>query len=96
MAVNIVPLMRMSLWFLLVAAGFIALFWLVLVVVSGFTIWTIDSNVAGLTLQAGLVLSPVALFLGLKLSKHSADLTTALFASSWCVVFAALVTVDLL
>jgi hypothetical protein len=84
--------MRVSLWLLLIAAALVALFWLMLVVVSGFTIWTTESNVAGLTLQAGLLVSPVALFFGLKLSKHSVGLTVALFAFSWSVASAALVT----
>lgn len=91
MRVSIVPLMRMSLWLLLVAATSIALFWLMLVVVSGFSIWTTESSVAGLTLQAGFVLFPVALLFGLKLSKHSAGLTGALFAFSWSVAAAALI-----
>ncbi|MEJ7926306.1 hypothetical protein WG908_05980 [Sphingobium sp. AN641] len=91
MPVNIVPLMRLSLWLLLIAAALIALFWLMLVVASGFTIWTNESNAAGLTLQAGLVLSPGALFLGLKLSKHSIGLSTALFILSWLVAFSALI-----
>ena len=84
--------MRVSLWLLLVAAALVACFWLMLVVVSGFTIWTTESNVAGLTLQTGLLVSPVALFLGLKLSKRSVGLTVALFAFSLSVTFAALVT----
>ena len=85
-----VPLMRLSLWPLLVGVGLVALFWLTLVVFSGFTIWSVDSNVAGLTLQASLLLSPVALMLGLKLSKHSVGFTVALFALRWSATFAAL------
>jgi hypothetical protein len=93
MPVNIVTLMRMSLWLLLVAAVLVALFWLMLVLVSGFSIWTTESNVAGLTLQAGLLLSPVALFFGLRLSKHSVGLTVVLFALSWSVVSTALISI---
>jgi hypothetical protein len=89
---NTIPLMRFSLWLLLLAAALVALFWLMLVVVSGFAIWTTESSVAGLTLQAGLLVSPVALFLGLKLSKHSVGFTVALFAFSWSVASAALLT----
>lgn len=63
--------------------------WLILVVFSGFTVWSVDSNVAGLMLQTGLLLSPIALMLGLKLSKHSAGFTVALFALSWSATFAA-------
>jgi hypothetical protein len=96
MPVNIVPLMRMSLWLLLIAAAVIALFWLMLVVASGFSIWTTESNVAGLILQTGLLLSPVALFLGLKLSKHSVGLNVALFALSWSVASAALMCLGFL
>jgi hypothetical protein len=92
MPANILPLMRMSLWVLLVAAALIALFWLMLVVGSGFTIWTTESNVAGLTLQTALLLSPAALYLGLKLSKHSVGLTAVLFAASWSIALAALIT----
>lgn len=96
MPVNIVPLMRLSLWLLLVAAALVALFWLMLVVASGFTIWTNESNAVGLTLQTGLLLSPVALFLGLKLSKNSVGLSATLFMLSWLVAFAALITLHLL
>jgi hypothetical protein len=96
MPMNIVPLMRMSLWLLMVAAALVALFWLMLVVVSGFTIWTTESNVAGLTLQTGLLLSPVVLFFGLKLSTHSVGFSVALFALSWSLAFSALIFLDLL
>ncbi|OSZ72223.1 hypothetical protein CAP39_02370 [Sphingomonas sp. IBVSS1] len=92
MPTNTILLMRISLWLLLSAAALIASFWLMLVVVSGFSIWTTESNVAGLTLQTGLLVSPVALFFGLKLSKHSDGLTVGLFAFSWSVISAALVT----
>lgn len=93
---NTVPLMRISLWLLLVAVALVALFWLMLVAVSGFTIWTTNSNVAGLTLQISLLASPVALFFGLKLSKHSVGLTVALFVFSWSVASAALMTLGFL
>lgn len=86
----------MSLWLLLVAAALVALSWLMLVVVSDFTIWMTESNVAGLTLQTGFLLSPVALFLGLKLSSHSVGFTVALFAFSWSVAFAVLTFLGLL
>ncbi len=72
------------------------LFWLMLVVVSGFTIWTNDSNAAGLTLQTGLLIFPATLFLGLKLSKHSVGLSVALFLLSWSVVIAGLIVLHLL
>ena len=96
MTVNIVPLMRLSLWLLLAASALVALFWLMLVVASGFTIWTNESNGAGLTLQTGLFLAPVALFVGLKLSKHNFGLSVALFVLSWLVAFTALITLHLL
>lgn len=87
--------MRLSLWLLLVAGTLVALSWLVLVVASGFAIWTSEANGLGLTLQAGLLLSPVALFIGLRVSKHSAVLSTALFMLSWLIAFAAIVTLFL-
>ena len=86
----------MSLWLLLVAAALVAFFWLMLVVASGFSIWTTESNVAGLTLQTGLLLSPVTLFFGLKLSKHSVGLTVALFTLSWSVAAAVLIFIGIL
>jgi hypothetical protein len=64
-----------------------------LVLVSGFSTWTTESNVAGLTLQAGLLLSPVTLFFGLRLSKHSVGFTVVLFALSWSVVSTALISI---
>ena len=96
MPLSVVPLMRISLWLLLAAATLIALFWLMLVVASGFTIWTAESNAAGVTLQTGLLLSPVALFLGVKLSTHSVAFTIVLFAFSWFVALAALIILRLL
>ena len=96
MPASVISLMRMSLWLLLVAAGFITLSWLMLVVASGFSIWNENSNAAGLTIQAGLLLSPVALFLGLKLSKRRVGLNTVLFVLSWSVAFAALIFMGVL
>ena len=95
MPLNTVPFMRMSLRLLLVAAALVALFWLMLVVASGFTIWMTDSNVARLTLHTGLLVSPMVLFFGLKLSRHSNSLTVLLFAISWSVAFAALATLGI-
>ena len=83
--------MRTSLWLLLVAASLVAWFWLLLVLNSDFSIWTADSNAAGLTLQGALFLFPLGLFFGLKQSEGSAARTIGLFALSWSVGLAALV-----
>ena len=88
---ELTTLMRASLWLLLAAASAVALFWLVLVVASDFSIWTTDSNAAGLTHQAALLLSPIGLLLALKQSRGSLWKTALLFGLAWSVVIGAAV-----
>jgi hypothetical protein len=90
METNIVTMMSMSLWLLLVATTLTALFWLSLVLASGFSIWTTESNAAGLTLQASLLLSPLFLFFGLRQSKGSIRGSAAIFIAAWSTTLAAL------
>lgn len=68
---------------LLAAATAVSMLFLLLVFVSGFTIWTHDSNLAGLTIQAAIILSPVVLLFGLKASEENLARTVALFVLSW-------------
>lgn len=75
--------MRASLWLLMTAASFVALVWLSLVVVSGFTIWTEDSNLAGLGLQGALLSFPVILLFALRRSKESFAATATVFGVAW-------------
>ena len=82
-------LMRASLWLLFVAASAIALFWIFLVLASGFGIWR-GSNNGGLTLQVALLLYPVGLLVALRKSSASLSGTLATFAMGWSVVAAAL------
>jgi len=81
--------MRASLWLLFVAAAAISLFWIFLVLASGFGIWR-ESNAAGLSLQAALLLFPVGLYAALKKSAESLNGTIATFAGSWALAAAAL------
>jgi len=83
--------MRLSLWLLFGVASLVAVFWLVLVVASGFEIWLTDSNAAGLGVQAALLLFPVGLFFALKESKGSPNRTATLFAVAWGIAMAACV-----
>ncbi len=76
-------MMRASLWLLLAAATVASLFWLFLVFASGFTIWTDDSNLEGLTIQAALIFSPIALWIGLKASANHLRQTVLLFVVAW-------------
>lgn len=91
-----VTLLRMSVWAMLMAATLVASFWLMLVFVSGFDIWATESNAAGLTLQAALIVFPVALFFGLKLSAGSFRRTVALFVTAWATALGALMLFGLL
>jgi hypothetical protein len=84
-----ITLMRASLWLLFVATTAISLFWLLLVLASGFEIWR-GSNGVGLTLQSALLLYPVALLIGLKKSSKSLTGTVATFVVGWCVAAAAM------
>ena len=81
--------MRASLWFLFSAASAISLFWLLLMLLSGFEIWR-ESNGVGLSLQAVMLLFPVALFVGLKKSSENPTGTVATFLVGWGVAAAAL------
>jgi hypothetical protein len=94
MHTNMLALARMSVWLLLFAATLVASFWLMLVFASGFQIWTNDSNGAGLAFQTLLVTSPVALFVGLELSKNSSRRTVALFLIAWALALATLMFFD--
>ena len=80
--------MRVSLWALLAATSAIALFWLMLVLMSGFEVWR-ESNSVGLSLQITLLLFPVALFVGLKKAARSFAGTAAIFLAGWIVAAAA-------
>jgi hypothetical protein len=88
--------MRVSVWLLFVATTLLALFWLCLVIASRFSIWTVDSNAAGLILQIGLMLFPIALFFGLKQSQHSLRRTAALFIFGWAIPLSALLLLTVL
>ena len=90
MQLDVVTMMRVSIWVLLLIATPVALFWLVLVLLSNFRIWTHESNIAGLALQSGLLLFPVALIFGLRQSKGSFSRTITLFCISWVVALTAL------
>ena len=46
-----IKMMRASLWLLFAAATIVAMFWMMLVLASGFEVWR-ESNQAGLALQA--------------------------------------------
>ncbi len=81
--------MRASLWLLVAAASAISLFWLSLVLMSGFDIWR-ESNWAGLSLQAVVLLFPVALFTGLKKSMEKPTGTVVTFLVGWGVAGAAI------
>lgn len=90
---ELTAVMRASLWLLMAAASALALFWLVLVAASDFSIWTTDSNAAGLTLQAALLLSPIGLLVALKQSRGSLWRTLLLFGLAWSAVIGAAVLV---
>ncbi|WP_373476326.1 hypothetical protein [Sphingorhabdus sp.] len=90
MQTNAATLVRISIWLLMLASGLVASFWLMLVVVSDFRIWTNDSNAAGIALQAVMITFPVVLFIGLKLSKGSFRGTMALFCAAWTIAISAL------
>ena len=81
--------MRASLWFLFAAASTISLFWLLLVLMSGFEIWR-ESNEPGLSIQALLILFPAVLFVGLKKSADNPTGTVATFLVGWSLAAAAL------
>ena len=68
---------------LLAAATVVSSFWFLLVIGSGFTIWTDDTNLAGLTIQAAIILSPLGLYIGLKASADSRSRTIVLFIVAW-------------
>ncbi|WP_126172728.1 hypothetical protein [Altericroceibacterium xinjiangense] len=91
MQIHVTALMRLSLWFLLGAASLVAIFWLALVVVSGFEIWLTESNTAGLILQSALILFPVSVFFGIKQSKGNFSRTSAVFALAWTIAAVAMV-----
>lgn len=87
--------MRASLWFLFSTASAIALYWLLLLLSSGFEIWR-ESNGIGLSLQAVTLLFPVALFVGLKKSSENPTGTVATFLVGWGVAASALLFFDVL
>ncbi len=82
-------IMRISLWLLFAAATALGLFWLWLVVASGFEVWR-ESNAAGLSMQVTLLLYPVGLFAALKSSSASFTGTVATFLVGWTLASTAL------
>jgi len=83
-------MMRGSLWLLFAAATALALFWVLLVLTSGFEVWR-ESNRLGLTVQAALLLYPLGLLAALKRSSESWTGTLVTFVIGWSVAAAALV-----
>jgi uncharacterized membrane protein YGL010W len=87
--------MRASLWLLFAGSTAISLSWMCLLLASGFEVWS-DSNSAGLSLQAVLLLYPVGLFVALRKSSASLNGTVATFVGGWIVAVAALMFFDML
>lgn len=77
--------MRASLWLLFAAATIVAMFWTMLVLASGLEVWR-ESNRAGLTLQAALLLFPIGLLFAVRKSIASPYGTVATFSAAWCFV----------
>ena len=84
-----IKMMRASLWLLFVAATIVVMFWMMLVLASGFEIWR-ESNWVGLTLQAALLLFPIGLLFAVRKSRASPSGTVATFGAAWCLVASAL------
>ncbi|WP_335311007.1 hypothetical protein [Sphingomonas phyllosphaerae] len=84
-----IKMMRASPWLLFAAAAIVAMFWMILVLASGFEVWR-ESNRAGQTLQAALLLFPAGLLFAMRKSISSPFGTIATFSTAWSLVASAL------
>ena len=84
-----IKIMRASLWLLFAAAACVATFWMVVVLASNFEVWR-ESNTAGVTLQAVLLLYPIVLLIAVRRSSASLPGTYTTFAIAWSLAAGAL------